>query len=281
VVVVDDQAMAITHVVRGEDHLSNTPKHIALLRALGYREPRFGHIPLILNPDRSKMSKRKSQTAITDYREQGYLPEAMVNFLAFLGWSPGTGEELFDLDGLVRAFELEKVQSSPAVFDQAKLDSVNGLHIRALSPAEFAERLAPFVPDLSPDLRAAAAPLVQERMQRLAEAPALLSFLVHRPEVLPDEIVPRSKDLDGTISVLQDLRTLFETEEPAESMEPSLRALGERHGWKASELFMTLRIALTGSTVTPPLLPSAKLLGRNECLVRIDHAIGQLIGRRQ
>ncbi|MDQ2853597.1 MAG: glutamate--tRNA ligase, partial [Chloroflexota bacterium] len=106
VVVVDDEAMAITHVIRGEDHLSNTPKHIALMRALGYREPRFGHIPLILNPDRSKMSKRKSQTAITAYREQGYLPEAMVNFLAFLGWSPGTEEEIFSLEELAGRFEI-------------------------------------------------------------------------------------------------------------------------------------------------------------------------------
>ena len=110
VVVVDDEAMEISRVIRGEDHLSNTPKHIALIRALGYREPLFGHIPLILNPDRSKMSKRKSQTAITAYREQGYLPEALVNFLAFLGWSPGTEEELFSLDELVERFELDKVR---------------------------------------------------------------------------------------------------------------------------------------------------------------------------
>ena len=109
VVVIDDEAMEITHVIRGEDHLSNTPKHIALIRALGYREPVFGHIPLILNPDRSKMSKRKSQTAMSAYREQGYLPEAMVNFLAFLGWSPGTEEEIFTLEDLAARFEITKV----------------------------------------------------------------------------------------------------------------------------------------------------------------------------
>jgi glutamyl-tRNA synthetase len=279
--VVDDHEMQISHVIRGDEWLASAPKHVILYEMFGWEPPVFVHLPVVLAPDKTKLSKRHGAASILDFRDLGYLPEAMVNFLAFLGWSPGTGEEFFNLKELIEAFELDKIQDSPAVFDQAKLDSVNGLHIRALSPAEFAARVAPFVPDLSPDLRAAAAPLVQERMQRLAEAPALLSFLVHRPEVLPDEIVPRSKDLDGTITVLQDLRTLFETEEPAESMEPSLRALGERHGWKAGELFMTLRIALTGSTVTPPLLPSAKLLGRNECLVRIDHAIGQLIGRRQ
>ena len=109
-VVIDDEAMEITHVIRGEDHLSNTPKHIALIRALGYREPRFGHIPLILNADRIKMSKRKSQTSITAYREEGYLPEAFVNFLAFLGWSPGTEEEIFSLDELAERFEVEGPQ---------------------------------------------------------------------------------------------------------------------------------------------------------------------------
>ncbi|MGZ8481909.1 MAG: glutamate--tRNA ligase, partial [Candidatus Limnocylindria bacterium] len=133
VVVVDDEAMEITHVVRGEDHLSNTPKHIALIRALGYREPRFGHIPLILNPDRSKMSKRKSQTSITAYREEGYLPEAMVNFMAFLGWSPGTEEEIFSLDELAKRFDLGKVHTGGAIFDRDRLDHLNGVYIRNMT----------------------------------------------------------------------------------------------------------------------------------------------------
>jgi nondiscriminating glutamyl-tRNA synthetase len=146
VVVVDDEAMEISHVIRGEDHLSNTPKHIALMRALGYREPRFGHIPLILNADRSKMSKRKSQTAMSAYREQGYLPEAMVNFLAFLGWSPGTEEEIFTLDELAARFEIEKVHKGGAIFDRDRLDHLNGVYIRALADEQLALRLRDFVP---------------------------------------------------------------------------------------------------------------------------------------
>ena len=126
-VVIDDEEMEITDVVRGEDHLSNTPKHIALIRALGYREPRFGHIPLILNADRSKMSKRKTQTALTVYREDGYLPEALVNFIAFLGWSPGTEEEIFTLDELAKRFELSKVHKGGAIFDRDRLDHINGV----------------------------------------------------------------------------------------------------------------------------------------------------------
>src|SRR5690606_30564285 len=167
VVVVDDEAMAITHVVRGEDHLSNTPKHIALIRALGYREPRFGHIPLILNADRSKMSKRKSQTSITAYREEGYLPEAMVNFMAFLGWSPGTEEEIFSLDELAKRFDLAKVHKGGAVFDRDRLDHLNGVYIRNMTDEQLAIRLRSWIPDAVADadlLRIV--PLIKERMVR-------------------------------------------------------------------------------------------------------------------
>jgi glutamyl-tRNA synthetase len=279
--VVDDHEMQISHVIRGDEWLASAPKHVILYAMFGWEPPVFVHLPVVLGPDKTKLSKRHGAASILEFRDMGYLPEAMVNFLAFLGWSPGTGEEFFSLDQLVGVFELDKIQDSPAVFDQAKLDSVNGLHIRALSPDEFVARLRPFVPELSPHLLTSAAPLVQERIQRLTEAAPLLNFLVHRPEALPDEVVPKRQELDGTITVLQDLRHLFETEAPGEDLEPALRALAEKHGWRASELFMTLRVALTGSSVTPPLLPSAKLLGRNECLVRLDHAIGHLIGRRQ
>ena len=165
VVVVDDEAMEITHVIRGEDHLSNTPKHIALIRALGYREPRFGHIPLILNADRTKMSKRKSQTSVTAYREQGYLPEAFVNFLAFLGWSPGTEEEIFTLDELAERFELGKVHHGGAIFDRDRLDHLNGVYIRAMTDEQLALRLRDWVPAAVTDADLVRmVPLVKERL---------------------------------------------------------------------------------------------------------------------
>ncbi len=276
--VVDDHEMLISHVIRGDEWLASSAKHVILYGMFGWEPPVFVHLPVVLGPDKTKLSKRHGAASVLEFRTMGYLPEAMVNFLAFLGWSPGTGEELFNLDQLVAAFELEKIQDSPAVFDQAKLDSVNGHHIRALPADEFAARLAPFVPEVSGNLLAAAAPLIQERIQRLTEAPALLNFLVHRPEELPDGIVPKKQDRAGTVAVLQDLRHLFETAEVDESVEPALRELARTRDWTAGELFMTLRIALTGSPVTPPLLPSARLLGRTECLVRLDHAIGQLVG---
>ena len=278
--VVDDHEMQISHVIRGDEWLASFPKHVILYEMFGWTPPAFVHLPVVLGADKSKLSKRHGAASVLDYRDMGYLPEAMVNFLAFLGWSPGTGEEFFTLEQLVGAFDLEKIQDSPAVFDVAKLDSVNGQHIRALPTREFAARLEPFVPDLSAAMREAAAPLVQERMQRLTEAPGLLNFLVHRPESLPDEVIPKKRDLESTITPLQDLRLLFETAEIGQAMEPELRRFADERGWKAGEVFMTLRIALTGTPVTPPLLPSAKLLGRAECLVRLDFAIGELICRR-
>ncbi|MGH2356670.1 MAG: glutamate--tRNA ligase, partial [Candidatus Limnocylindria bacterium] len=184
-VVVDDEAMQVSHVVRGEDHLSNTPKHIGLIRALGYAEPRFGHIPLILMPDRSKMSKRKAQTAINAFREQGYLPEAMVNFLAFLGWSPGTEEEIFSLDELGARFELAKVHKGGAVFDADRLDYLNGVYIRHLTHEQLALRLRPFVPrEVADEDLLRIVPLVKERLVRLADIVELAGFLW-----APDDVV--------------------------------------------------------------------------------------------
>jgi len=284
---VDDHVMRISHVIRAEEWLGSFAKHVMLYEMLGWEVPQFAHVPVVLGPDKAKLSKRHGATSLLEYRDLGFLPEAMVNFLAFLGWSPGTGEEIFDLGGLASAFELEKVQVSPAIFDVAKLDSVNGQHIRRLPPREFARRLEPFTPELSPTLRETAAPLVQERIQRLAEATGMLDFLVNRPVELPDELVPRLKGaelkdrLGQAIEVLQDARATFEEAEIGPAMEPRLRDLAERHQWKAGDLFMTLRIALTGRAVTPPLLESAALLGRAESLVRLDYAIGDLICRQR
>src|ERR1041385_329305 len=144
-VVVDDASMRMTDIIRGEDHISNTPKHILLFEALGYEIPRFGHLPLILNPDRTKMSKRKSQTAIADYRAQGFIPEAMVNYLALLGWSTGTEEEILTLDELGARFDLEHVQKGGAVFDRERLEWLNGQWIRRLDAEDLIERLQPFL----------------------------------------------------------------------------------------------------------------------------------------
>ena len=285
-VAVDDHAMAITHVIRGEDHLSNTPLHILLFRALGYREPVFGHIPLILNPDRSKMSKRKSQTAMSAYREQGYLPEAMVNFLAFLGWSPATEEEIFSLPELAERFEIAHVHKAGAVFDRDRLDHLNGVYIRALSDAQLALRLRPFVPDALDDRGLlAVTPLIKERLVRLSDAAELVAFLVESDDEVaarygPEDLLPRKADAAAAAMALsrarEELAALGAEDFAAAELEGRCRAAAEALGWKAGDFFRPLRLAITGRAVSPPLFGSMELLGRDRCLVRIDAALGKL-----
>jgi nondiscriminating glutamyl-tRNA synthetase len=286
VVVIDDEAMGITHVIRGEDHLSNTPKHIALIEALGYRRPVFGHIPLILNPDRSKMSKRKSQTAITAYREEGYLPEAMVNFLAFLGWSPGTEEEIFTLDQLAERFEIGTVHKAGAVFDKDRLDHLNGVYIRALTDEQLALRLRPFLPAALEDASVLRiVPLLKERLVRLADARELVAFMTETDEQVSalyaaEALLPKGRDaaeVDGALAAAIDaLQGLGEADFAADVLETRARALAQQLGWKPGDLFRPIRMAVTGRAVSPPLFGSMELLGRTRTLARIEAARGKL-----
>src|SRR5919112_1659467 len=213
VVVVDDAAMEMTHIIRGEDHISNTPKHILLFQALGHAVPAFAHLPLILNPDRTKMSKRKSQTAIADYRAQGFVPEAMVNFLALLGWSTGTEEEILSLDEIAARFDLEHVQKGGAVFDRDRLEWLNGQWIRRLSPEDLIERLQPFleadhaagridrVP--TPEELRPLVPIVQERLPTLGAVGELIGFLwLDRVEGQPSALIPKRWDVATTLDAL-------------------------------------------------------------------------------
>ncbi|MGH2406688.1 MAG: glutamate--tRNA ligase [Candidatus Limnocylindrales bacterium] len=291
VVVVDDAAMAMTHIIRGEDHLSNTPKHILLFRALGADVPDFAHLPLILNPDRTKMSKRKSQTALSDYVAEGYVREAMVNFLGLLGWSSGTEEEIFTLEDLVTRFELSRVQEGGAVFDRERLLWLNGQWVRRLQPDELVARLAPFVEaDLvlrraagavirepsEADLRALV-PLVQERLPTLGAIGALVGFLfVEDLVVEPALLVPKRWDIDQARAGLDAARRAIAELGPlafeADELEPRLRALADERGWKAGDLFMAIRVAVTGRTATPPLFDSLVALGYERSLARLDAA---------
>jgi glutamyl-tRNA synthetase len=287
-VVVDDAAMEISHVIRGEDHLSNTPKHVLLFRALGYPEPRFAHLPLILNPDRSKMSKRKSQTALSDYIAHGFIREALVNYLALLGWATGSEEEVLALDEIVERFELETVHKGGAIFDRERLEWLNGQWIRRLAPDELIERLRPFVEaelragriDRMPsddDLRALL-PVIQERLPTLGAIGDLAGFLwVDKVAIDAVTLVPKRWDpattRDGLTAARATIETVGEVTFEADELEPPLRALAEGRGWKAGDLFMAIRVAVTGRTATPPLFDMLVALGRDRTLRRLDRAI--------
>lgn len=291
-VVVDDAAMRISHVIRGEDHLSNTPKHILLFRALGYEVPAFAHLPLILNPDRTKMSKRKSQTAVSDYIGQGFVREAIDNFLALLGWSTGTEEEILSLDELAARFDLEHVQKGGAIFDRERLEWLNGQWIRRLAPDDLIARLEPFLeaevaagrmdrmPE--PDELRALLPIVQERLPRLDAIGDLVGFLwVDQPRVDLASLVPKRWDArtthDGLIAARDTIAAVVgPVTWEADELEPPLRALAEARGWKAGDLFMAIRVAVTGRTATPPLFDTLVALGRDRTLDRIDRAIALL-----
>jgi glutamyl-tRNA synthetase len=290
-VAVDDAAMAISHVIRGEDHLSNTPKHILLFEALGASIPHFAHLPLILNPDRTKMSKRKSQTAVAAYRADGFIPEAFVNYLALLGWSTGTEEEVLSLAELVERFELSTVNRAGAIFDRERLEWLNGQWIRRLSEDDLIDRLRPFLKaeldagriDRLPsdeEMRALL-PVVQERLPRLSAVGDLVGFLfVEDLEPDPALIVPKRWDAATTAAGLAAARrTIGEVGRvawEAEEIEVPLRRLVEERGWKAGDLFMAIRVAVTGRTATPPLFDIMVALGYERTLARLDRAIERL-----
>ena len=287
-VVVDDAAMQITDVIRGEDHLSNTPKHILLFRALGYDVPRFAHLPLILNPDRTKMSKRKSQTAIDDYIAQGFIKEALVNYLALLGWSTGTEEEILSLDELIARFDISEVHKGGAVFDRERLEWLNGQWIRRLDPDDLIDRLRPFIEaelvagriermPTDEEIRALL-PVIQERLPTLGAIGDLVGFLwVGDVDLDAATLVPKRWDAAttraGLTAARETIDAVGDVSFEADELEPPLRALADERGWKAGDLFMAIRVAVTGRTATPPLFDTLVALGRERVLARIDRAL--------
>lgn len=285
-VVVDDEAMQITHVIRGEEHLSNTPKHIALIRALGYRQPEFAHLPLILNPDRTKMSKRKSQTSVRAYRDEGYLPEAIVNFIAFLGWSPGTEEEIFDVAELSRRFDIREVHKAGAVFELDRLNYLNGVYIRSLSDTQLALRLRPFLPERADDASVTRlVPLVKERLVRLSDVTELTAFLFETDDAVralysQDDLLSKNRSPQEVAAVLLSVRgslvDLTDADWSEGVLEQRCRLVAEQVGWKAGDVFMPVRMAVTGRRISPPLFGSMELLGRERSLARMEAALQAL-----
>jgi len=286
-VVVDDHDMAITHVIRGEDHLSNTPRQWLLNQAFGWTPPLCAHLSLILGSDKTRLSKRHGATAANAYEEQGILPEALVNFLALLGWSLNDKDQEFSMKELVEKFALERVSKSPAVFDTQKLEWMNGVYIRKL-PIDDLTRLIwprlvrrgwvqgePQGPAWEKIRRIVG--LEQERMKYLADLDESVGYFFTDPSGYEEKAKDQVK---GVPKVMESLRAYRQTvqESPvfeATSLESAARAMSDQHGIKLKELAQAVRLALSGKTVTPPLFATMEVLGRDVCLARLDRAISQ------
>lgn len=267
---VEDMDDAITHVIRGDDHISNTPKQIRILQALGHEPPVYAHVASILGTDGKKLSKRHGAVSVDEFRDAGYLPEALVNFLALIGWAPDGETTILSRAEIVERFTLEAVSASPGTFDYAKLDWMNGVYLRDLAAAEYAERLVSFMRDRGSDWPAvrirSAAPLVQEKIGRLGEFPAFAGFLF-------EDVDPPAADLDPRILRAAD-DTLAATEPwTAPAIETSLKTLCEDLGEKPRAVYAPIRVAITGSRVSPGLYESIELLGRETALARLRHGV--------
>jgi glutamyl-tRNA synthetase len=284
-VVVDDMLMRISHVIRAEDHLANTPRQIRIYEALGYSLPQFAHVSMILGEDGARLSKRHGATAVGEYRESGYLPEAMFNFLALLGWAYDDKTELMSREEIIERFTLEKVNPAPAVFSGDKLQWMNGVYIRGLAGDDLTRRLLPVLEraglDADEDTVRRLVPLIQERVKVLSDAVELVDFfftdeIVYEPRLLVGKKMGASDSLDAMRKVIQVLEEVPSFDESA--LEAVLRGLVDELGLKAGQLFGIVRVAVTGKTVAPPLFGTLSILDRERVLARLRAAEGLLAG---
>lgn len=290
--VIDDHFMQISHVMRAEEWLSSTPRHLMLYNAFGYEPPMFAHLPIILGPDRSKLSKRHGAVSILEYKEQGYLPEAMMNFLALLGWAFDGRTELFTRDELFQYFSIERISQTSAIFNKEKLDWMNGVYMRKLSPEEFLKRALPVLEkELPQEVKrpldqsyvARVLPLIQERVKTLKEAGQkeltwffFIDELDYPAEWLIDQKLDKATTVAMLEAVLQRLSALENFD--AATLENQLRPMAAELNLKTGQLFGTIRTAVTGLTATPPLFQTMEVLGKEKCLARIRKGIARLNG---
>jgi glutamyl-tRNA synthetase len=268
---IEDWLDAITHVIRGSDHVSNTPKQVLILGALGAPIPEYGHLPFVHGPGGAKLSKRHGSVTVDEFRAQGYVPDALVNYLALLGWSYDDKTTIMSRAELIERFSLERVGKSAGVFDYSKLEWLNGEYLRAMSPEAYADALVAYLReqgyDWDEDRIRRAVPLVQEKIERLGQFPDYAGFLFGPVAAGPPEV-------DGSASLIRAAAEELASTEPfdASHVEAALRALVERLGVKPRDAFQPIRIAVTGSKVSPGLFESIELLGREETLARLGTA---------
>jgi glutamyl/glutaminyl-tRNA synthetase len=276
--------MKISHVIRGEDHIPNTPKQIAIQRALGFEEPQYAHLPMILNPDRSKMSKRYLETSMNDYRGQGYLPEAIFNFIALIGWHPEGEKEIFSKEELIKEFNLKKVQKAGAIFNIAKLDWLNSQYVKNLPPEELAEKLKPFIPmEWSKDgenkkILLKAASLESERIKKLSDFKELGEFFFELPDYEWELLQWKGADKEKIISnlklVKEKIDGIFKEDFNKEGIEREIFPLADV--WGKGDILWPLRAALSGKRFSPGPVEIMEVLGKEKTLERLDKAIKKL-----
>ena len=289
--IVDDHEMRISHVLRSQEWVSSAPLHVLIFEACGWQPPRYAHLPAVNGPDGRKLGKRHGATGIDEFRRRGFLPQALVNYLALLGWSPGDDRELFRLDELERAFSLERLGRAGAVFDHRKLEWFNGQYIRMLSPARLAAAMAPYlraagVELADEDRKLALAALLRERLSVLDEVAQRAAFLAADRKLSAEELLPKRLTaaqaaalLRAAAPLLQELTPEADDTSPEaadHSLEERLRELAVAQGVKFGDLMMTIRLAATGSRVSPPLFGSLRLLGGERVRGRLAHALSTL-----
>lgn len=287
-VVVDDHLMEITHVLRGEEWISSTPKHLLLYEAFGWQPPVFAHLPLIRNRDKSKMSKRKNDISILSYREKGYLPEALINFISLLGWSHPEGKDIFTPEEFTKLVSLERIQTSAPIFDLEKLNWYNGHYLRQLVAEQGINQLAKrllaggFVPDGFPvTLLEQVLPLVYERMVTLAAFAPLTDFF-WQEITIPEQALLKKSTADEVFAQLVATKALLQDLVWSErELEHALRTLLEEKQYQKRQYLMMLRLTVTGKAATPPLFVTLQVLGKQRVLQRIDQAIILLKGKRE
>ncbi|MBI3292187.1 MAG: glutamate--tRNA ligase [Elusimicrobia bacterium] len=291
-VVLDDHAMQITHVIRGDDHLSNTPRQIQLYCALGWEPPQWAHLSMVLGPDGSRLSKRHGATAVIEFKDVGYLPEALVNYLALLGWSTEDSQQLFRLPELIEKFSLERCGKNPAIFDPQKLLWMNGEYIRQVSKEELAKRALPFLQkaglvsetgdDATQRLVTQAVALEQEKIKRLDEVPHLTEFFFQEEIAYDPAAVNQVLKAQGAEQVLEDLAQRFEamTDFSEQAFEQVCRQYAKERGIATGKVFHPLRVAVSGRTQGPSLFGLLALLGKSRVVTRLRRARSLILGVR-
>jgi len=286
-VVVDDHMMDITHIIRADEWLPSTPKHVLIYQAFGWEAPTFVHVPLVMGDDGKKLSKRHGAASVDDFRKQGYVAEAVFNFLTLLGWAPGEGveQEIFSREELIEHFDLHHINLAPAVFAYDKLDWMNGVYIRAMSEETLLERLIPFwqeaglipapVPAEMLETLRVLVPVVQERLKRLQDVVELTDFIFNDIETASgEELVGKNMTPEQSLEALKAAHTLLckTVSFDAETLEPQMRQLAEEMALKPGQFFTIIRVAVSNKKVAPPLFGSIEALGRQTTLKRIARA---------